>query len=102
MQQMCDQVQCWYLSTMKVKIIDPIPNGGFTSFACFYSDRSIYCLGGNIKGHLTGDRVFRLDIYSMKWQELPKMLQKRANCGSFVKGDYLYALGGFCLAGPHS
>lgn len=85
---------------MTVKIIDPVPNGGMTSFACFYSDRFIYTLGGNIKHHVTSNRVFRLDIYKLKWEELPNMLEHRANAGSFVKNNYLYALGGFCLNGP--
>jgi len=77
-----------------VRLCQPIPNAR-TSFACYYHDRYIYCVGGNLAGSISTDKVDKFDIYKRKWTKMPPMCEQRANAGTMVIGNYLYAFGGF-------
>jgi len=54
-------------------------------------------VGGNIKPSESTHSTVRLNIVTLRWEELPNLIYSRANCGSFVTkdGQWLYAFGGF-------
>ena len=41
------------------------------------------------------DKVCKFDIYKRRWTEMPNLVDHRANAGTAVIGNYLYAFGGF-------
>jgi hypothetical protein len=90
-----DEVQEWDLNTLTVKKREPMINGGRTSFGCYYHQRYIYVVGGNAINSTTDKSCCRFDIYSRKWQDLPDLYFRRANPCTFVKDNWLYAIGGF-------
>jgi len=94
------QTQRWDLRTMKVELMQPIKYGR-TSFAAFYKGRYIYVLGGNIASFESTLTCVRFNIVTLLWENLPSLLNERANCASFVTSDekYLYAFGGFNFPG---
>ena len=89
-----DEVQEWNLEDYSVRLCERIPHAR-TSFACYYHDRFIYCVGGNLAGSISTDKVDKFDIYARKWTKMPSMCETRANAGTMVIGEYLYAFGGF-------
>ena len=61
-----DEVQEWNLEDYTVRRCERIPNGR-TSFACYYHERFIYVVGGNLSHSMSTDKVCKLDIYKRKW-----------------------------------
>lgn len=66
-----------------------------TSFACYYHERFIYVVGGNLAHSQSTDKVAKFDIFKRRWTEMQSMCDHRANAGTMVIGKYLYAFGGF-------
>ena len=89
-----DEVQEWNLSDFTVRKVQKIPLAR-TSFACYYHDRFIYVVGGNMAHSLSTDKVHKFDIYKRRWFPMASMCETRANAGTIVIGNYLYAFGGF-------
>ena len=79
---------------MIVKKVQKIPDAR-TSAAAYFHDRFIYIIGGNLKKSRSTDMCCKLDIYKRKWYNMPNMNEHRANSGSMVINNYLYAFGGF-------
>ena len=46
-------------------------------------------------GSISTDKVDRFDIYKRTWTKMASMCETRANAGTMVIGDYIYAFGGF-------
>ena len=89
-----DEVQEWNLEDYTVRRCQKVPHAR-TSFACFYHKRFIYVVGGNLAHSQSTDKVCKFDIYRRKWTQMAPMCDHRANAGTMVIGDYLYAFGGF-------
>ena len=89
-----DEVQEWDLDTMIVKKVAKIPDAR-TSAAAYLHERFIYIIGGNLAKSKSTDKCCKLDIYKRKWYPMASMNEHRANAGSMVIGNYLYAFGGF-------
>ena len=89
-----DEVQEWDLDTMIVKKVQKIPDAR-TSAAAYFHGRFIYIIGGNLKKSRSTDMCCKLDIYKRKWYNMPNMNEHRANSGSMVINNFLYAFGGF-------
>ena len=82
------------MNTLTVRVREPIPLAR-TSFGCFLHERYIYVTGGNCANSVSTARVHRFDIFLKRWSELPNMNEHRANAGSYVYKNILYAFGGF-------
>ena len=80
---------------MTVKLRPNVIKGGRTSFGCYYHGRYIYIVGGNETNSMTSSNCCRYDIFTFKWELLPSLKMKRANPCTFVKDNYLFAIGGF-------
>ncbi len=52
-------------------------------------------VGGNIANSQSTEKCCRFDIYERKWYQLPLLNEHRANAGTYIVGDYLYAFGGY-------
>ena len=89
-----DEVQEWNLEDHTVRLCQRIPHAR-TSAACYFHGRFIYVVGGNVANSQSTDSVCKLDIYTRKWTQMPSLCEQRANAGTMVIGDYLYAFGGF-------
>lgn len=95
-----NEVQEWNLEDYTVRLCQRIPEAR-TSFACYYHDRYVYVVGGNLANSQSTEKCCRFDIYERKWYQLPQLNEHRANAGTYIVGDYLYAFGGFQLAGGY-
>ena len=61
-----NEVQEWNLEDYTVRLCQCIPEAR-TSFACYYHDRYVYVVGGNLANSQSTEKCCRFDIYERKW-----------------------------------
>jgi hypothetical protein len=71
-----------------------LKNGVLTP-AVAVAQNGLFIMGGKqpVPSHLT-NLVLRYDLLVFKWQRLESLPAPRAGAGAFVRGDYIYVLGG--------